>query len=195
MLAIVFISKISVCQPQISGPGCVKPGIIYQYDIKSNWDSVGNVQVCVTGGTLAGSDSSCVNVMTLPFVKVVWRDTTVGSVSIVAPSGATILQVHIAENLRAGEIDSVKNFQILDTSIVPEKIGCSVASGGSCTPGYQYQWEQSFDNENWTEMPGMTAPDLEFAQPLQRTTFFRRKVLETQSQTAAVSQLASVYIL
>jgi hypothetical protein len=46
--------------------------------------------------------------------------------------------------------------QNINYNTLPAWLNCSAASGGSCTPTYNYQWQQSSDNVNFSDISGET---------------------------------------
>ena len=84
LISIVFLlPRIGTSQVSITGPTCVVPGVIYQYQIQGNWDSTSTMQVCLSGGVIA--DSTDTNICTpaggapLSSVLVIWNGGSGGS--------------------------------------------------------------------------------------------------------------------
>jgi hypothetical protein len=184
-------------QVSIKGPGCVIPGIIYHYRIKAGWDSAATMQVCVQGGVIRNKDSSTLTCtasggIPLDGVMVVWNGP--GSILVTSSKGNASFTVVSTKGLRAGTIVAALQTQMLARKVVPAVIRCNPDTGGSCSPNYSYQWQQSLDRVSWGDIPGATGPALGFTAPLTVTRFYRRKVTETNSGTVAYSDVASVFV-
>lgn len=101
-------------------------------------------------------------------------------------SNSTIRAYDVSGSLLASKSVSV-SFPVLTGGTISnptQSVGCgttpaliqaSVASGGSCSPTYYYQWQQSTDNVNFTDIPGATSQNYQPG-PLTATTYFRRRV-------------------
>jgi hypothetical protein len=184
-------------QVTISGPTCVVAGTVYQYTITGKWDSLSTMQVCLSSGAIADSawTSNCtVTSAPLAAVLVIWNDSAsnTGTISLTSSIGNATLTVNFAEPLIPGSIDSTSQTQLVATDSIPLQINCSLDTGGSCSPAYYYQWQQSPDMGSWTDMPGANAQNLSFGSPIAQTYFFRRKVTETVSGTIGYSNAAVV---
>jgi hypothetical protein len=179
------------CQLKISGPVCVLTGNEYQYNISGKLDS--STHLCVTGGTLSGTDSSCSMALTAGYVKIVWTELS-GSIICSSLTDTTLLYIQTTFQLDGGLIDSTVNTQSIAYQTIPSSIICSEASGGNCQPSYSYQWEQSEDNLVWKEISSALDKDLNFSVPLTRSQFFRRKTTENNSHTIIYSSEAVVYV-
>jgi hypothetical protein len=84
--------------------------------------------------------------------------------------------------------------QSVDTLTTPASINCSAPAGGACSPSYEFQWQQSQNNMNWTDMDGAVNPDLRFSLPVSRTTYYRRKITEKASGSESYSDIAIVSV-
>jgi hypothetical protein len=193
----MLLALSAVSQVSISGPTCVVAGTMYQYTISGSWDSLSTMQVCIGSGTIAGSSDSgnCTTTgAPLGAVLVLWNDSAsnTGTISLTSSIGNATLSVSFAEPLIPGSIDSASQSQIVAADSIPASINCSVDTGGSCSPSYFYQWQQSPDMGSWTDMTGANARNLSFSSALAQTTFFRRKVTETVSGTIGYSNVAVV---
>jgi hypothetical protein len=199
MLACLLSGAAALCQPVITGPACVVPGIVYQYHISGNWDSVSTMQVCITGGVIADSAAltNC-TAMDAPLaaVLVTWKDSVAGSIALTSSLGSSTLNVSVTSALRPGSIAPASEVQSVGYDSVPATIYCSVDTGGSCSPSYRYQWLQSTDQLKWTDVegPGATAQDLSFTEPLTETRYYRRRVTETVSGVIGYSGIATVNV-
>jgi hypothetical protein len=188
----------SVClpafsQPSVSGPTCVIPGTIYQYNITGPWDSTSTMQICLTGGTLASATSSCTgNGSPIAIVQVIWNTGSNGSLQLTSSKGNTTLNVNITSPLTPGNISVSTKSQLISYSGLASGINCSASTGGSCSPSYSYQWQQSADILTWTNISGATGQNLSLSSPLTQPTFFRRKVTENSSGSIAYSDVSLV---
>jgi hypothetical protein len=84
--------------------------------------------------------------------------------------------------------------QTVPYNTTASSIGCSVATGGNCSPAYYYWWEQSPDNIHWTEIPGAEDPNLQINSTFSSTTYFRRGVTETKGNSSTYSPVAIVFV-
>lgn len=183
-------------QVSVSGPVCVLPGTDYQYNISANWDSASVMQICVTGGVISDSGTSCYSGNPLPFIHVTWTgDSDSGMLVFKTSLGDTSFSVVFTSQLSAGMLDTSVNLLILDSGAVPPIIHCTPATGGACSPQYMYQWQQSPDMMQWSDFPGAANPDFSFGNPPEQTIFLRRKVRESVSGAIGYSGVSSVYIL
>jgi len=187
------------CQVSVTGPECVMPGTVYQYKISGNWDSLSTMQICISAGTIA--DSTTTNSCTatgapLATVLVKWNDSlsNTGSIKVASSIGASTLIVSFSHPLFPGSIDSLSRNQFSGIDSIPSSIYCQPAAGGSCSPSFIYQWQQSGDMVSWTDIGGAQGQNLSFSFPLHETAFFRRKVTETVSGTIQYSDIATVNV-
>jgi len=205
----MFIFAFSVCcslvfsQPGFSGPTCVLPGVIYQYKIVDASASTIqlNTQICIHGGSIvdrSGNQLSNCTQSTEPLatILVMWNDTTNASISISTSEGSKSLIVNITTQLQAGVVDSlIKEQNFSDTASIPSTIVCSPAKGGSCSPNYTYQWQQSSDAMVWTDLAASTGQNLSFSSSVKQTFYYRRKITETNSGTIGYSDVAVVAVV
>src|SRR5450755_3428426 len=105
--AALFILQYSFCQVSISGPSCVTPGMVYQYNLTGNWDSASSLKICVTGGSILNAGSSCQTSAPVAFVKIIWNETANGTVSLSSDKGSANLSVTITDSLMPGRIDTI----------------------------------------------------------------------------------------
>lgn len=183
-------------QVLINGPVCVTQGLTYQYRINAVWDSASTMQVCVSGATIVGVAGQCSNKgKPVGFVLVNWDSgVAIGSVQIHSSLGDATLNVTIASPLQAGDIDTSTGLQAIAYNALAGVIHCTAVTGGSCSPVYSYQWQQSSDAVHWTDMHGVTTQHLLTPGLLIRTTFFRRKTLESTSGQIVYSKPATVFV-
>ncbi|HEY6974656.1 MAG TPA: hypothetical protein VH396_00110 [Chitinophagaceae bacterium] len=183
------------CQVSINGPTCVRAGLEYQYIINGNGSSESAVQICVRGGIIADSSSSCIADNSFSQIRVIWDfNISESTIALTSAEGDTLITVSISDTLRPGIIDSVFKKQTIEYNDIPANIICSVARGGSCSPAYTYQWQRSIDNIEWENIEGSTSKNLSFSDPVIQPTFFRRKVVEINSNSVDYSDVAAVYI-
>jgi len=202
LLLLIFVFGITVrcfSQVALTGPTCVVPGIIYQYVITGNWDSTTTMQVCLSGGVIADSTdtTTCTPAGGAPLasILVIWNGGTSGSLTLNSTMGGASLTINITSNLLPGAIDSTATFQTIQYNSIPASVNCSMAAGGSCSPAYNYQWQQSPDAMSWTDLGGSTSQNLSFDSALTQTTFFRRKVTEAGSGTISYSNIVTIDVL
>jgi hypothetical protein len=197
-IKIAWIMIFSSCfhgfgQVSISGPSCVVPGTTYQYNIIGPWDSQSTMQVCITGGSIPSSGSTCSGTgAPLSFVLVNWTAGSNNSIQVTSSKGNSNLNVTVTTPLLGGTINSSTKSQSINYSAVAPGINCSASSGGSCTPNYSYQWQHSLDAVSWTNISGAASQNLSVIGSLKQATFFRRKVIETASGTISYSDVAFV---
>ncbi len=88
------------------------------------------------------------------------------------------LSVIITSGVIPGTI-AAANGTICYNSIPPQPLmNVSGASGGTGGSGSElYQWQQSSDNVNWTDIPGATSINYSETNPLLDTTYYRRRVI------------------
>jgi hypothetical protein len=194
----LLITQVTVfSQPTISGPTCAVPGVVYHYTIKGNWKASSTMQVCITGGIFRSKDTSMYSCTPqggapLSSLLVVWNNPGSGSLTLSSALGNSSLYVTIASLLQAGYIDSSSKKQVIGYDSVPLTMVCSPDSGGSCSPAYADQWQQSSDMVSWKDIQGATSGNLSISSPLTQATFYRRKVTEKTSGTIAYSDIAFV---
>jgi len=197
VMSMVLLYLPMMAQVSIKGPGCVIPGIIYHYRIKGSWDSNSTMQVCVTGGVIRNKDSSTMTCTAsggfpLDGVIVIWSGS--GTIGVTSTKGNASFAVASTAVLHAGTIVASSRTQMIARKAVPAVIRCNPDTGGSCSPHYSYQWQQSLDRVSWVDILGAAGPTLSIAAPLTVTQFYRRKVTETNSGTIAYSDVASVFV-
>ncbi|MCU7551148.1 hypothetical protein OCK74_18655 [Chitinophagaceae bacterium LB-8] len=191
----LFSCSISFAQVTISGAECVLTGMVYQYDIKGDWKENDKINICVEGGVLVETNTTCVEKQTVSSIRLQWsagRNT--GKVTVSSQAGTADLGVNIAPGFKPGFIETADK-QILTVRKIPASLSCTQASGGNCSPSFSYQWEESLNKVHWKEIIGATEPNLSFAAPLKQTTFFRRKVVESKSQTIGYTNEITVFVM
>lgn len=194
LITLVFICSSSLGQISINGPACVTNNTVYMYTITGTFDSSHTWQLCVTGGTIDSTDSACVSGRWQPFVLVSWTSGSTGSMQLISDSSNAVLSVNVTTQLSGGTIDSSVIFQRVDSITTPNTITCSLPIGGGCSPVYEYQWQQSTDALQWTDINGATDRNLSFSGPVTQPAYFRREVKTTSSDADALSNIAAIFI-
>jgi hypothetical protein len=189
------VAFVSSAQVSISGPTCVNPRVIYQYVITGSWDSTTTMQICITGGVIANTADSCTpGGPPQSSIQIAWSAGVSGSIMVHSSKGDSSLSVTLTDTLSGGAIVDSTASQQIPYLATPSIVLCSASSGGSCTPTYNYQWQQSPDLLTWVDIPQATFQNLPFSGQLQQSTFFRRKVTETNSNTIAYSGVAVINV-
>lgn len=191
ILVFQFFLLKSFSQISITGPTCVQAGVSYQYTISGSWTQSTSMSWSVSGGTITNPPSSGTP---KPNVFITW--TTNGTVSLVTsnPAGNASKSVSVSATLSGGTLSNTS--QTITYNATPNTINSSTpASGGNCSPSYSYQWQQSTDNVNFSDISGQTSLSLTFSAPLTITTYYRRKVTETVSGSVAYSNSATVTVM
>jgi len=178
-------------QTVIVGPTCVLTGMEYQYNVKGNISE--NAQLCVTGGQITGSASTCTSDLKLGYVRVIWNGKK-GSIVFTSSEGNSSNTINITSPLQSGIVGSTGKQQSISYSSSPNSISCDMPKGGGCAFSYSFQWQQSLDDLNWQDIKGATGQNLSGISPLTETTFFRRKTTEVTSGTITYSASAVVYV-
>jgi len=76
--------------------------------------------------------------------------------------------------LNPGCITSGEQWVLIGT--LPAPITATSATDGACSGNYQYQWQVSYDNINFTDIPGATGQNLSFTTTPAQTAWYQRKV-------------------
>jgi hypothetical protein len=189
----------AAAQPAISGPVCTMTGTTCQYLISGAWTDTSTMQVCVSGGTIVNQDSTVTTCTPgggapLASVMISFANAGTATISVTSSLGNSTLQVNVAIPLTPGTIDSSLLVQLIGYQAVPATITCSMDMGGSCSPAYSYQWQQSPDESSWTNMPGATGASLAIDSGLTQSVYYRRAVTETTSGTIGYSNVATVLV-
>ena len=143
---------------------------------------------------LTENNSTCIEKKSLASIRVQWRqDRTTGKITVTSQAGTSNISVNIADTFNPGFIQTTDK-QTISFNRLPSSLSCTQATGGNCSPLFSYQWEQSSDKLIWKEIAGATGRNLSFVSPLQQTTFFRRKVFESKSQTVGYSNAITVFV-
>lgn len=182
------------CKVSITGPLCVVAGTEYQYNIIRTGTDTSNIQLCITGGVIAGTASTCRSGSVFSFIRIVWKDTTAGVITINTAAGNVFVNVNMTKGLLGGKIDSSTRMQFIKADSVPSSIRCPAATGGHCSPVYIYQWQQSVNGMSWQDITGAASQHLYFSSVLTQAMHYRRKVRESASGSESFSNTAIVMI-
>src|SRR6476660_9383658 len=121
------LSFVAKSQVLISGPTCVRAGMEYQYIINSNLSTESTIQICVRGGVIVDSSSSCIAGNSFSQMRVIWDfNTSESTIQLSSSQGDTSVTVLISDTLRPGIIDSSLKKQTIDSNDIPRTIICSV---------------------------------------------------------------------
>ena len=100
ILPFLFICVTTLGQLSITGAQCVLPGMIYQYNIKGNWKPNDKISICVDGGLLTESGTSCIyNQQSVSYVRLQWNGKNTGKITVTSQSGTSNLSVSITSPL------------------------------------------------------------------------------------------------
>lgn len=171
----------------LSGPDCVVTGIPYQYLIIGQRDSALQLKICITGGVLIDSASCTTAGKTPPFVMVVWSEGATHGITLNTTAGSNNFPVLIARALTGGEVAEADRVQFYDSTKTQVAFSCSPATGGNCSPDYQYQWQQSDDNQVWQNVSGAISKDLVLTGVQSKNRMYRRMVREIKGGRVAYS--------
>ena len=200
---ILFLSyNKTYAQVSISNPGCVIAGQQYIYNCQGNCGSPATMTWCISSngtilqayGTNITGTGSCRSGTGVGSIYVQWNSSGAGSVTLTSSTGnASPLNFTIANALNPGSI-TANLTQTIGYNTIPAGISCSVATYGYCTPAYSYQWQQSTDNVTWSNITGQTSQNLSFSTSLLTTTYYRRKVTETNTSVVSYANGATVFV-
>ncbi|HWB28387.1 MAG TPA: hypothetical protein VG738_23105 [Chitinophagaceae bacterium] len=181
------------CQVSVTGATCVIPGITYQYIISTPDTSGTGIHFCASGGVFNNGDS-CLNDSLFSAVLVTWSNNVkTATLTFNSPSGSYTETISITSALTGGFIDAAFLQQTITTDSAISHITCSSPTGGACSPSYVYQWQQSANNVDWTDIAGATGQDFDQSLTITQTTYLRRRVTETVSTAVGYSSVAAVY--
>lgn len=182
-------------QGSITGPTCVLSGTEYRYLIGGDKTKDQNVNICVQGGHFVGTDSTCYQGIAISMISITWDDNAVsGRITFNSGQSNCQLDVSKTKNLNGGSIDSLSAFQVISSNLIPTVINCTQAQGGSCIPIYVYQWQWSMNNLSWQDIDKANTQNLNFSSPVNATTYYRRKVSDTVSNSDNYSNIATIIV-
>ncbi len=184
------------CQLSITGTQCAARGTTYQYAITGIKDGASIVNVCLTGGLIAGTTTTCISDTALSQVGVVWNTdgASAGTITVTADGATQSFNAVLIAPLNGGTVDTTVEVQKIDSVVVPADIQCSPATEGACEPTYGYQWESSPDNMHWTAIDNATGQNLSFTEGVVQNIYYRRKTIEGKSDSIAYSNIAVVFV-
>jgi RHS repeat-associated protein len=194
-LILAFFIQTAVSGQAISGNTCVVQGSTETYSYSGPYDGFTYFEWCVTGGVFTGTPYTCVAGGGMATVQITWASNTTSGSVVCYPSnaGSASINVTCVIPVTGGAITAATKTQTLRNNLVPAAINCTPSTGGGCFTTYSYQWQQSTDMSNWTNVSGATGQNLGFSAPLPQTTYFRRRVSETFGGVA-YSDIAYKYI-
>ena len=192
-LSLLFaLANKGLSQISVGGPNCAQQNVEYTYYVSGSYNFSDYFQWQITGGVEVNSNTNYIGGYGMNSIRVKFSST--GSISVSTSSGGYAnLNVTVFGSLAAGSLTSNIS-QTINYNAFPGTINCSVASNGSCSPTYNYQWEQSTDGTNWSDMSGKTSQNLSFSSGLTQTSYFRRRVNESYSGSVGYSGTATVYV-
>lgn len=191
-LLAVFILGNSYSQVSISGSTCVVRGSVYSYSIVGNTTPGASMQWCVSGGTILNNNGGTCKTGPTTFINVLWDGPSGGTVNLSSSIGSTSLDVDFTTTLNGGAPTPAA--QQVAYNGIPSTITCTAPTGGSCTStAYKFQWQQSADTTNWTDIVSDTGASHSFSSGITQTTYYRRKV--TIDTKIAYSARAAVYVI
>jgi len=152
---------------------CVFSGNTYSYQI-SSYNSSNKWEV--VGGTINGTTNTTVTNVTIPVINITWNSTTTGTIKYYTPSTATTPTAVLTVTMVNPSIvpdNSEYNYPFIPsgTSIKMLFIGSGDAA---CNSLVFYQWSQSSDGTNFTDIAGATNKDYLVTGIFTQTTYFRR---------------------
>jgi RHS repeat-associated protein len=189
-------------QLSISGPNCVVAGANSYYTISGSYSSSATMQWCISGdgiilqayGNDITGDNTCKSGTAVGSIVVRWNSFGSGSVTLTSSDGnPPTYWVTVVNALNPGSINGNKT-QTIVYNTTPAAISCTGAVDGACSPSYSYQWQQSADNVTFTDVAGQTGQHISFSSPLITTTYYRRRVTETGTNTIGYADVATVYV-
>ncbi|HTR30899.1 MAG TPA: DUF6443 domain-containing protein, partial [Puia sp.] len=182
---------VAMGQASVSGPGCVVGGNTYSYTLFS---ASSNFSYTITNGALTtGGNSGSHSGSTNTTVSIIWNSSfTSGSISLSSSSGNASETVTITTALVGGTITG--GTQNINYNTIPASLTCTAASGEACPANYVYQWMQSTDDVNFSNISGATGVNLSFTTALTATHYYKRMVTEINSGSTAYSNVETVNV-
>ena len=173
----VFLSLAIICstlyansQVVITGYHCVQSGVVSYFGVSGTWSSSTTMTWTCTGCTFSGSSTGT----PLPSIGATFNSGGTVFLTTTNPSSSSSYVVSIGVTLQPGTISNPT--QTIAYNTVPTPISASSPTGGDCSATtYTYQWQQSSDNSNFSDISGATSTS--YAPPaLTATTYYRRQV-------------------
>ena len=125
----------------------------------------------ITNGYQVGTGASYVSGTGLFSCQIAWLSTP-GTVKITVGTSSATLNVTGGSAYSPGVL--AKSSFTIPYNTIPENIVASLGSGGACSGGVAFQWQQSGDNSSWSNITGATGSTLIFTWPLTSTMYYRR---------------------
>jgi len=191
-------ATVTVIPPMsVTGPTCAVTGQLYNYTISGPWTTSTTMNWCLNGGVFTGTTNTCSSGTPLVQVSVTWNTgVSNGTLTLntTNPTSSVTVQVTTAVPLQPGTISNP--LQNINVGVIPSTIIASFASGGTCSPSYTYQWQQSTDNINFANVTtGGGGQNLSFTTVIPTvSTYYRRQVTETVSGTIGYTSSALVNV-
>ncbi len=198
LLIALTVGATAFSQISISpNPGCAVQGTDYQYTISGNWNpsaTSATMTWTVTGGTIVSHTNPLTGFF--PSIHVIWNaGASSGQISLSYTNGSTqnaSITTNLVTTLTAGTIVPVS--QTINYNTTPASLTMGAATGGACSPNYTYQWQQSSDGVNFTNISGATAVTLNFTAALTNTTYYRNLVTETSTGNTVYSSVVTITV-
>lgn len=192
ILITTFCSLFCFSQVTVSGPTCVISNVPYRYTISGLGDSVSTMKLCVNGGAIVNGVANCNPATATKVVVISWFGN--GNISVFSSRGNASVNIGLTRPLESGVIAAAQQVQKIDSLTIPVTLLCTASAGGSCTASYQYQWQQSSDNQDWSDIQGGNNINLSFSSAPSGTRYFRRKTTDPGSNTIAYSNTALIIV-
>ena len=158
-------------------------------------DSITRMEICIKGGKFLKGGDTCLTSQPLSSIVVIWDMTSrEGSLTIKAKTGKSSIKVNVILPLNGGRLDTSTKTQSIDYNSTAGFINCGPASGGACSPVYEYQWQQSDNCLVWNNIPGSNGQNLKLAAFQMKSLFVRRKTKERISGTIEYSDIGAIYV-
>lgn len=190
---LLSLSVDAVAQSSIIGPSCVVAGSTCSYTVRVRSKEKSALRVCLTGGRNL-LNQTCFELPGdgLSF-QVIWDESGKNRMEIKSIEGAMALQVEVAKTLHGGLLSNKERLKESKKGSVSYNVNCDEASGGTCKPEYEYQWQVSDNQLKWTDLSGETGKNLRYAGEIKTDLYFRRKVTERRTGQVAYSEMAILF--
>jgi hypothetical protein len=124
---------------------------------------------------------------------VIWDESGRNAMEIKSSQGKMALQVEVAKSLHGGMLANKERFKESKKGTISYDVKCDEASGGTCKPEFEYQWQVSDDQLRWKDLSGETGKNMKYAGELKTDLYFRRKVTERRTGQVAYSEMAILF--
>jgi|GEM_PF-1019812 len=177
-------------QPYVMGTSCIQLNTEYHYFVGGVSDYQANFTWSVSGGTITESYTTYANGDGLSSIHVTFTSLG-GAIWVQSYEGSSPqYSVNVLTTLSPGSIYS-NAYQNISYNTTPSTIYAAGATEG-CPGTHSYQWQQSPNNSNWTDMSGKTSENLTFSSGLTQTMYYRRKVTGANSGSDGYTGSATV---